>query len=379
MMGRDLSRVVLEGVPPLYSAAQNGDPHGALVAMRRILTQLREVDPELAEQVKARLPAAQAGLTGAGMSVRQVTPRTPSTAPRDPESRADLLKEIDTTNAMQPVIGTNEAGWVDTFLHEQRQAELLERHGLSPRSTLFLVGPPGVGKTMTAAWLARQLGVPLFQVEISSLISSYLGRTGQNLREVFDFARENRAVILLDEFDAIAKRRDDQADLGEVRRVVSVLLKEIEEWPGPSVLVAATNHPEIIDPAVFRRFQMTIRVDPPGVEQAKEILRLHLGSEVISEKVLHLAARLLAGSSGSDIRNVALESRRAAALEPEISLDEAILRALGKRAKSPSTRKLFAQTAKATVKTASLSLIARWLDVTKGTVHNYLNEGEDSR
>ena len=207
-MGRELAHVVLEGVPPLYNAAQNGDPHGVIVAMRRILTQLREVDPALAEQLKARLPAAQTGSAKQGMSVRQVAPWPASTAPRDPESRADLLKEIDTSTAVRPIVRGDEYAWLDTLLSEQRQADVLERHGLSPRMTLFLLGPPGVGKTMTAAWLAYELGVPLLQVEISSLISSYFGRTGQNLREVFDFARENRAVILLDEFDAIAKRRD---------------------------------------------------------------------------------------------------------------------------------------------------------------------------
>ena len=112
-------------------------------------------------------------------------------------------------------------------------------------------------------------------MEIPALISSYLGRTGQNLREVFDFARANQVVVLLDEFDAVAKRRDDQADLGELRRVVSVLLKEIEEWPGPSVLVAATNGPELVDPAIFRRFQLVMRVEPPGEQEAGTILRMH--------------------------------------------------------------------------------------------------------
>jgi SpoVK/Ycf46/Vps4 family AAA+-type ATPase len=218
--------------------------------------------------------------------------------------------------------------------------------GLSPRSSLFFVGPPGVGKTSSAAWLARQLGVPLYQVEIPALISSYLGKTGRNLREIFDFARGQRVVLLMDEFDAIAKRRDDQGDMGEMRRIVSVLLKEIEEWPGPSVLVAATNHPELIDPAVFRRFQLTVAVEPPGPEEALRILTHHLQPLELPTALGPLCSRLLTGSSGSDIRNVALETRRTVALHSGTRADKALLQALCQYARTPSDRKQVAQAAR---------------------------------
>src|SRR5690606_672144 len=106
--------------------------------------------------------------------------------------------------------------------------------------------------------LAASLAIPLLQLELPSVLSSYLGRTGQNLRSVLDFARSNRVVLLLDEFDAVAKKRDDPRDLGELNRIVSVLLKDLEDWSGPSIVVAATNHEALIDPAIFRRFSMAL-------------------------------------------------------------------------------------------------------------------------
>ncbi|WP_404364485.1 AAA family ATPase [Corallococcus coralloides] len=370
-MSVGLEGVVLEGVPPLYGAAQSGDAHAAIVAMRRLLSRLRDVNPALAEQLKSRLPGVQSATS---VVRRLAPPAAAASTPRDPDSHAGLVRRVE-TDAIPPVLRDAEARQLQAFMAEHRNVASLERAGLAPRSTLFLFGVPGVGKTMTAAWLASQLGVPLFQVELPALISSYLGRTGQNLREVFDFAREETVVLFLDEFDAVAKRRDDQTDLGELRRVVSVLLKEIEEWPGPSILVAATNHPELIDPAAFRRFQLSVEVQLPGPAEVEAILKLHLGSLSPSARVIKLARELLAGSTGSDIRNVALESRRAIALESALTPDEALLCAMGRRMQTAEQRQRFCRAASESLpnkKQASMAALARWLGVGRSTVHGYV-------
>lgn len=372
-MGEGLVGIILECVPPLYAAAQRGDSHAAMVAMRRFLERLREFEPSTAEALKALLPAGRAAAT-AGMR-RAPIPELVQ-PPRDRDSSSGLLRRVPSTESIRPVMARDHAELLDGLIREHRGADRLIDAGVAPRSTLFLVGPPGVGKTMTAAWLARELKVPLFEVEIPALISSYLGRTGQNLRDVFDFARANPSVLLLDEFDAVAKRRDDATDLGEMRRVVSVLLKEIEEWPGPSVLVAATNHPDLIDPAIFRRFQLVVNVANPGEAEAAAILRLHLGPLAPSQKTLQLASQLLAGRSGSDIRDVAHESRRATALEPELIGDEALLRSLGRRARTTGERRKFAQVARSVNPRVSFAALASWLDVSKTTIHNYMKRGE---
>ena len=148
-MGLGLAGVLLEGVPPLFSAAQNSDAHGAMVAMRRLLVRLRDVDPGLAEELKARLPGTQA----AASVSRALTPAL-TMAPRDPDTHAGLLKKVDTVEVLRPVMRPLESAQLEDFLHEHRQSAALKDAGLSPRTTLFMVGPPGVGKTMTAAWLA---------------------------------------------------------------------------------------------------------------------------------------------------------------------------------------------------------------------------------
>lgn len=377
----------LESVPLLFSAAQSGDVHGAIVTVRRLLERLRSFDPGLAEALKSRLPGtAPATTTRRTRSPHVVDGAAPGSnsphtggvqvvhAPQDRDTSAGLLRAIDSSLSIRPVMHAHQSAHLDAFLREHRQAPRLARAGLTPRSTLFLVGPPGVGKTMTAAWIARELTYPLYELEIPSLISSYLGRTGQNLREVFDFARSTAAVILLDEFDAVAKRRDDAADLGEMRRIVSVLLKEIEEWPGPSVLVAATNHPDLIDPAVFRRFQTVVRVSAPGQAEAEEILRLHLEPLVTSRATMKLAARLLEAHSGSDIRDLAQEIRRSVALDDRTPPDEAVLRALASRANTPADRRRLARATRALRPDMSFSMLGKWLGVSKATIHNYLTE-----
>lgn len=361
----ELRAALLEGVPPLFSAATNGDAHGATVAIRRLLVRLRQFDPALADQLKQRIPHA------ADASVRSATPV--SAAPRDSDSNLGLLKRITVDGAARPIVRPETGRSLDALIAEHRHAETLASSGLTPRSTALLVGPPGVGKTMACAWLAAELGLPLYQVELSGLISSYLGKTGQNLREVFDFARSNSVVVLLDEFDAVAKRRDDPADLGEVRRMVSVLLKEIEEWPGPSVLVAATNFESSLDAAVVRRFQLIVPMSVPGMTETADILLMHLSGLRPSSQVLKLAAELLAGYSGSDIRNVAVEVRRAVALQTGTTADEAMLTVLAGRASSTIARKKFARVAHVTLR-ASMSRLALLLGVSKATIHSYVQK-----
>ncbi len=377
-----LDGVLLETVPSLYGAAQSGDAHGAMVAMRRLLARLREVDPGLAEKLKARL-AGGAGASSVRGAVVAAKPTKPApealriAAPMDPDSKAGLLRRIE-GEPVAPVLEQLVREQLDGFLSEHRRQEDLKRAGLSPRWNLFMVGPPGVGKTMTAAWLAHEMALPLFQVELSSLVSSYLGRTGQNMREVFDFARAEPAVILLDEFDAIAKRRDDATDLAEMRRVVSVLLKEIEEWSGPSILVAATNHPELIDPAVFRRFHLTLQLGAPERGQVERILRQHLEQLAPTPPVFELACEMLTGASGSDIRNAALESRRTLALDEKLGADAALLKVLCSRAKqSAQVRRRFVRLAypKLQSKGVSMAELAGWVGVAKSTIHLDLRDG----
>lgn len=161
---------------------------------------------------------------------------------------------------------------------EQRQFAKIREYGLSPRRKLLLVGPPGTGKTLTASVLAGELGLPLFNVRLDALMSRYLGESASKLRLIFDAVASHRGVYLFDEFDAVASQRGLGNDVGEVRRVLNSFLQFMEQDDSNSVIVAATNHPELLDRAVFRRFDDVLEYANPEGDEIKSVMSVRLGS-----------------------------------------------------------------------------------------------------
>ncbi len=153
---------------------------------------------------------------------------------------------------------------------EQRQQASLRAHGLEPRYKLLLVGPPGSGKTMTASALAGELGIGLFTVKLDGLITKYMGETAAKLRVVFDALTRTRGVYLFDEFDAVGGKRVATNDVGESRRILNSFLQFIDQDNSDSVIIAATNHPELLDRALFRRFDDVIEYGNPKGEQLRQ-------------------------------------------------------------------------------------------------------------
>jgi SpoVK/Ycf46/Vps4 family AAA+-type ATPase len=217
-----------------------------------------------------------------------------------------LVRIADATDVQEPVLSPEVRDRVDQFLAERASGARLLREGMQPPSTLLLIGAPGTGKTMLAGWIAKQLALPFVVQDLATSISSLLGKTGFNLRRTLDYARSQPCVLLLDEFDAIAKRRDDDTELGELKRIVNVLLKELEQWPVHSVLVAATNHPELLDPAINRRFQVVITIPSPGLDEGLQIIRRASGrfGEQASDEVTTACAQAMLGASGSDLERM---------------------------------------------------------------------------
>lgn len=169
--------------------------------------------------------------------------------------------------------------FLDAFaeLHlEHHRETLLAAHGLTPRRTVLLTGPPGTGKSASAEALADEMGRDFAVVNLATVVSSLLGDTARNLAAIFDTAAGEPLVLLFDEFDAIAKERAEQTDHGELKRVVTAFLQLLERFRGPSVLLAATNHPDLLDLAVWRRFDLALEFEPPPVMDIRKLLRLKL-------------------------------------------------------------------------------------------------------
>jgi hypothetical protein len=155
---------------------------------------------------------------------------------------------------------------VDQFIEEQLRADLLRMYGLEPRNRVLLTGAPGTGKTVLAEAIAESLSIPLFVVRYEAIIGSYLGETATRLKRVFDYARTVACVLFFDEFDAIGKERGDLHETGEIKRVVSALLMQVDDLPSYTIVVGATNHPELLDRAAWRRFQLRLALPFPDQE-----------------------------------------------------------------------------------------------------------------
>jgi hypothetical protein len=166
----------------------------------------------------------------------------------------------------------------DELVEEQRRADVLRAHGLEPRHRMLLAGPPGNGKTSLAEALAYELALPLFTVRYDAVVTSYLGETAQRLRRLFDFVRTEPCVLFFDEFDAIGKERGDIHETGEIKRVVTTLLLQVDDLPSYCVLVGATNHPELLDRASWRRFEFRLKLDSPSPKQMISYFSDQLGS-----------------------------------------------------------------------------------------------------
>lgn len=198
---------------------------------------------------------------------------------------------------------------------QQRYREQLRRHGLIPLSTLLLVGPPGSGKTLTATSLAGELHLPLYTVRFDNVITRYMGETASKLRLIFDQIATVRGVYLFDEFDAIGSKRTADNDIGEMRRVLNSFLQFLEEPRSTdSLVLCATNHPELLDRALFRRFDEVLRYDIPEESVARDLLASRLGAFGFDETWWQVVCEHIAGLSHAELIGAAEDTMKQAIL-----------------------------------------------------------------
>ena len=211
------------------------------------------------------------------------------------------------------------------LIEEQQRVELLRSYGIEPRHRILLAGPPGNGKTSLAEAVAEALLIPLLRVRYEAVIGSFLGETAAQLSRVFAFARTRRAVLFFDEFDAIAKERGDEHETGEIKRVVSSLLMQVDDLPSHVVVVAASNHPELLDRAAGRRFEMHLELPAPDIAARTEWFARFL--ETLDEPPRRSPAglaKVTTGASFSSLEDLTLDIRRRHLLHPDLALSRLI-------------------------------------------------------
>ncbi len=221
---------------------------------------------------------------------------------------------------------------LERVLRESRSAQALAEHGLRPRRRLLLVGPPGTGKTLTARIVAGELHLPLYEVRLESLITRYMGETAAKLRLIFDAMNSVRGVYLFDEFDAIGAQRALPNEVGEIRRVLNSFLQFIERDDSASIVIAATNHAEILDRALVRRFDDVLTYALPEREQVVATLRRALAGFKIGRINWEQLASAADGLSYADIVRAAEDAAKDMVLDDRPTLDPSALeRALAAR------------------------------------------------
>ena len=258
----------------IKSHISRDDGHFYSVAMQMAAHEARLGHGKLAEELRDMIDSAKTRLgQDAG---GKLIPIGSASKPRG--ELANLLTvTYPACRLADMVLDEQSASQLHRVIKEQRLLTRIKEHGLSPRRKLLLVGPPGTGKTMTASALAGELGIPLFLVRLDSLITKFMGETAAKLRQVFDAIADLRGVYFFDEFDAIGSQRGMGNDVGEIRRVLNSFLQMIEQDHSNSLIIAATNHAEVLDYALFRRFDDVVEYHLPTPAQALDLIRSRLG------------------------------------------------------------------------------------------------------
>jgi SpoVK/Ycf46/Vps4 family AAA+-type ATPase len=270
---------------------------------------------ELVDQVKARAKVVE--------PVRGPKP-VPLAQPRG-ELAGLLTVGYPKTRVVDMALTDALRGRLDRVLTEQRQRDRIREHGFAPMRKLLLFGPPGTGKTMTAAALAGELGLPLFSIQLDGLITKYMGETAAKLRLVFDAIQSTRGVYLFDEFDALGGERGTKNDVGEIRRVLNSFLQFLEQDESDSLVLGATNHVGLLDRALFRRFDAVLEYVLPTVEIAARVMRARLGLLDTSAIDWDAAAKAAEGLSHAEIAMACEQAAKNAILDHSTSVRDSEL------------------------------------------------------
>jgi SpoVK/Ycf46/Vps4 family AAA+-type ATPase len=236
--------------------------------------------------------------------------------PKDREGEWELAEVRTPERLLEDLLLPPDVGFtLEQLITEVQRWPELDTAAVPRRQRVLFQGPPGCGKTSAAEALAAELGRPFLLVRLDAVVSSFLGETASNLRRVLDYANQAPFVVLFDEFDALGRSRDDSGELGEMKRVVTAFLQMIDTYRGPSVLLAATNHPGLLDAALWRRFDEVLTFRLPTVHELRRLLRLRLRTTAHRGVDIDKTAAALKGLPHAAVDKLAADARRTALLD----------------------------------------------------------------
>lgn len=266
----------------------------------------KQGESSLAKKIKSTLSHKRGALTSLDSF---------STKPVDTESRMDIVEvSYPQIESSQIVLSKYIQEEIYSFIESYNRRDILLKSGFSSSNTLLLYGPPGCGKTTVAQFISSVTGLPLVTARLDGLVSSLLGSTAKNIRKIFDYAARRECILFLDEFDVVAKLRDDKNELGELKRVVNSLIQNIDSFSDDSILIAATNHQELLDHAIWRRFTNVVTLEKPQKDEIHQLLHIILDGKStnflsIPKKIDYVEDALI-GLSHSDIKTIIFNAMR---------------------------------------------------------------------
>ncbi len=305
----------------LARIALHEDYENTLSMIKKIYRKEKKQDSDLAKKLESLLSNSPNNLN------KDMRSNIIPDIPVDQDNRLEVLQSFASEPLLfEPVWNDNVKEELDQFIAEQKKKEMLIQAFLPVSKAVLFYGIPGVGKTLAAKWLAWKLNLPLLVLDLSAVISSYLGRTGNNIKNIFEYAKGIPCILLLDELDAIAKRRDDLGEIGELKRLVTVLIQEMDNWPEGNLLIAATNHPDLLDPAIWRRFDYSLQFKTPqDAMQIEKVLKLYLDEDYQEiELIFDYLIACCVDLSFNEIERIIKRSRRKALLM-ELPLDAILI------------------------------------------------------
>jgi len=305
----------------IRSHADGDDTRFYAVAMQVAAQAARTGHNNFAQELRKLVDAAKA--RGAAAAAPRLKP-VPLVQPRG-ELAGLMTVAYPKTRIADMALDKPVASRVQRVLLEQRQQHRIKEHGLPPLRKLLLLGPPGTGKTMTAAALAGELGLPLFAIQLDGLITKFMGETAAKLRLIFDAVQQTVAVYLFDEFDALGGERGAKNDVGEIRRVLNSFLQFLEQDESDSLIIAATNHSQLLDRAVFRRFDTVIQYALPSKSAAESVMKSRLALLDTSRVSWPTVLTATEGLSHAEVARACEQAAKNVILDHQTAIDTAAL------------------------------------------------------